>query len=66
MSGNFREWTATVPQGSETRRIVKDGLRTNPMKGLRCASFSDESVGFKERSLSFRCCLDVGTGEATD
>jgi serine/threonine protein kinase len=66
MSGNFREWTSTVPQGSETRRIVKDGLRTNPMKGLRCASFSDESVGFKERSLSFRCCLDVGMDEATE
>ncbi|MBN2800590.1 MAG: SUMF1/EgtB/PvdO family nonheme iron enzyme [Deltaproteobacteria bacterium] len=59
MSGNFKEWTATAPQGKDARRIVKGGLLNNPVKGTRCAFSLDESISFKEKSMGFRCCRDV-------
>jgi serine/threonine protein kinase len=58
MSGNHREWTNTVHR-KETRRIVKGGIRSNPVKGTRCAPSTDESVGFNSKTLSFRCCRDA-------
>jgi len=58
ISGSFREWTMTAPQEKETRRIVKGGVRHNPQRGTRCSFFTDESTGFKDGSMSFRCCRD--------
>jgi hypothetical protein len=59
MSGNFREWTSTKAPSNPAFRIVKGGLRTNPEKGLRCATTSDERAGFRDATLSFRCCRDA-------
>lgn len=59
MSGNFREWTSTPYRGNDKRRIVKGGLKGDPQKGARCAASNDEAVGFKDPSLSFRCCRDL-------
>lgn len=58
MSGNFREWTASMPQGKDSRRIVKGGQKGAASKGTRCATSSDESMLFSDGSLSFRCCRD--------
>jgi serine/threonine protein kinase len=57
MSGNFREWTSTLPR--KNRVFVKGGLKSAPDKGTRCAMSADESMGFTDKSLSFRCCRDV-------
>jgi len=59
MSGSFREWTDTHPHGKKKRRIVKGGLKSNPIRGTRCAMRTDEGDAFTDRSLSFRCCRDV-------
>lgn len=59
ISGSFREWTATAPQGKDARRIVKGGMRQNPARGTRCGFFTDESIAFKDGSMSFRCCRDL-------
>lgn len=59
MSGNFKEWTSTAPQGKDSRRVVKGGLLSNPAKGTRCAYALDESLSLKEKSMGFRCCRDV-------
>ena len=57
--GNYREWTGTAPKGKDNRHVVKGGLMGNPYKGSRCASSTDESDGYKDSSMSFRCCRDV-------
>ncbi len=59
MSGSFREWTETTQKGKKKRRIVKGGLKSNPMRGTRCAMSADEGDAFKDTSLSFRCCRSV-------
>lgn len=59
LSGNFREWTSSSPPGKDNRRIVKGGLRSAPQKGTRCGFDVDENPGFKDRTLSFRCCRNV-------
>ena len=59
VSGSFREWTDSNPQGKTNRRIVKGGLKSNPTRGTRCAMSTDEGEAFKDTSLSFRCCRDV-------
>ena len=59
MSGNYREWTGTTHRGKGSRRIVKGGIRSNPLKGTRCALSRDESAGFESNLLSFRCCRDA-------
>ncbi len=59
MSGNYREWTGTPHRGKGSRRIVKGGIRSNPLKGTRCALSTDESAGFESNQLSFRCCRDA-------
>ena len=61
MSGNYREWTSTTAPSNPSRRIVKGGLRASPEKGLRCATTSDERMGFGDATLSFRCCRDVSS-----
>ena len=57
ISGNFREWTSSEPKPG--RRIVRGGIRSNPVKGSRCALATDESAMYRDRSLAFRCCRDV-------
>lgn len=65
MSVGPREWTSTSPSAAKTnRRTVKGGMKGNPERGARCAFAQDESVGFGDSTLSFRCCLDLGTGGA--
>ena len=57
ISGNFREWTSTSPRDREGRALVKGGLKSHPEKGTRCALATDESKGFADKSIGFRCCL---------
>jgi hypothetical protein len=38
--------------------VVKGGLRANNGRGSRCAFAVDESIGYADATLSFRCCLD--------
>jgi len=57
MSGSFREWTSTASKTG--RYLVKGGLKSQPEKGTRCAKSTDESVGFVDSSISFRCCRDL-------
>ena len=59
MSGNFAEWTSTVPSSGSNRRIVKGGMRNNPEKGTRCAFQTDQSEAYADNLLSFRCCRDL-------
>jgi len=59
MSGSYREWTDTPPTDSPKRRIVKGGKAHDSEHGTRCAYEGDESVGFKDSSMSFRCCRDI-------
>ncbi len=59
MSGNFREWTSSMPGKKDSRRIVKGGMRHNPAKGTRCAFTVDEGVAFVDASMAFRCCRDL-------
>ena len=59
MSGNFREWTATATGKSGNRRVVRGGQRGNAAKGTRCAAAVDLAVGYRDKTLSFRCCKDV-------
>lgn len=58
ISGSFREWTSTTPKNSKGRALVKGGLKSHPEKGTRCAMSTDESMGFSDKSISFRCCRD--------
>ena len=80
LSGGKREWTSTQAGSKENRRVVKGGLSSNssmsgentkeptldPIKrrGSRCAFAVDESIGYADNTLSFRCCLDVGAKTA--
>lgn len=57
LSGGFREWTSTQPK--KGRAVVKGGQKSAPEKGTRCATTTDESTGFTDKSISFRCCRDV-------
>lgn len=59
MSGNFREWTGSAPNGKDSRRVVKGGYPNNSERGTRCAFTTDEAVGFKDSAMSFRCCRDA-------
>jgi len=59
MSGGLREWTETVTGASDTRRVVKGGLRSNNERGSRCAFSVDESSSYADATLAFRCCLSV-------
>ncbi|MBX2799051.1 MAG: SUMF1/EgtB/PvdO family nonheme iron enzyme [Myxococcales bacterium] len=54
ISGGFREWTSTSPK--KGRALVKGGLKSSPEKGTRCSMATDESTGFADQSISFRCC----------
>jgi serine/threonine protein kinase len=58
ISGGVREWTTTQPGDKDGRRMVKGGLRANPQRGSRCAYEVDESTGYSEATMGFRCCLD--------
>ncbi len=60
LSGGFREWTNDVRPSKTVRKIVKGGHRGNAERGDRCAYFVDESEGYQDPTLSFRCCLDAG------
>jgi len=60
LSGGMREWTSSSHPRKDGRKLVSSGLRSNPIRGTRCAFSVDESSGFSENSLGFRCCLDVG------
>jgi serine/threonine protein kinase len=60
MSGGAREWTSTG-KGSAGRRVVKGGMKANHKRGSRCAFSMDESGGYADASLSFRCCLDAAS-----
>ena len=59
MSGGPREWTGTSAFSSDSRRVVKGGLRGNNERGSRCAFAVDESATYADSTLSFRCCLDA-------
>jgi formylglycine-generating enzyme required for sulfatase activity len=58
LSGGVREWTAGSPGDKEERRLVKGGFRVNAQRGTRCAFEVDESVGYAEATMGFRCCAD--------
>ena len=58
LSGTFAEWTGSMPEGKDNRRYVKGGQRHNPRRGTRCTFTTDESVAFKDGSMSFRCCMN--------
>ena len=58
MSAGPREWTSTEA-GSAGRRVVKGGMKANHKRGSRCAFSMDESGGYADASLSFRCCLSA-------
>ena len=64
LSGGPREWTASAAGSKGTRRVVKGGLRANNARGSRCAFAVDESAGYADSTLSFRCCLDDSPGAA--
>ncbi|MEC9391464.1 MAG: protein kinase [Myxococcota bacterium] len=57
MSGNLREWTSSQPGAKEDRRVVKGGLRSNNLRGSRCAYSIDERQNFSDSTLGFRCCV---------
>ncbi len=59
MSGNYREWTETTPGGKDGRRLVKGGLARSAIRGTRCAHAEDQSEGFSDDTISFRCCKDI-------
>jgi serine/threonine protein kinase len=59
MSGNLREWTASQPGTKAGRRVVKGGLRSNNLRGSRCAYSNDERMNYSDSTLGFRCCLSV-------
>jgi serine/threonine protein kinase len=59
MSGNVREWTSSLPGAKEDRRVVKGGLRSNNIRGSRCAYSNDEGLTFSDSTLGFRCCLSL-------
>ena len=59
MSGNLREWTASQPGAKDDRRVVKGGLRSNNLRGSRCAYSNDERMNYSDSTLGFRCCLSV-------
>ncbi len=59
MSGNLREWTGSQPGTDTDRRVVKGGLRSNNMRGSRCAYSNDERQNYGDTTLGFRCCLSI-------
>lgn len=59
MSGNFREWTTTLREGSDTRVEVKGGVRAAAEKGTRCSFAKDERRSLGDKSIGFRCCRDA-------
>lgn len=56
LSGSFREWTSTPAK--KGRYFVKGGEKGAPERGTRCASQTDESEAYADKTLSFRCCRD--------
>jgi serine/threonine protein kinase len=68
MSGGFMEWTASAPEGLDSRRYVMGGTRADGSatasqssrhrveRGYRCAYSTDQSIGYSHQTLSFRCC----------
>ena len=64
LSSGLREWTSTENPQKSSRKMVKGGLRSNPVRGTRCAFAVDENSGFSESTLGFRCCLNAD-GTAT-
>ena len=63
LSSGLREWSETPKPGKDGRMLVK-GNQHNPIRGTRCAFAVDESSGFSETTLGFRCCLNAD-GSAT-
>jgi len=63
MSGNLREWTDSKPGAKEGRRLVKGGLRSNNVRGSRCAYANDERENYADHTLGFRCCLSIEEAE---
>jgi serine/threonine protein kinase len=64
LSSGLREWTSGTHPTKDNRKLVKGGVRSNPVRGTRCAFAVDESSGFSESTLGFRCCLNAD-GSAT-
>jgi len=68
ISGGFMEWTATAPEGRDSRRYVMGGVRGDGSsdasqtqrerveRGYRCAYSTDQSTGYSHQTLTFRCC----------
>ncbi len=65
LSSGLREWTSSEHPTKGNRKLVKGGLRSNPVRGTRCAFAVDENQGFSESTLGFRCCLNAD-GTASD
>jgi serine/threonine protein kinase len=64
LSGGLREWTETAHPQASNRKMVKGNVRSNSMRGTRCAFAVDENQGFSEATLGFRCCLNAdGTAD---
>ena len=63
LSGNLREWTASQPGTKADRRVVKGGLRSNNLRGSRCAYSNDERQNYSDTTLGFRCCLSADAVE---
>ncbi len=67
LSSGLREWTDSSHPTKNSRKMVKGGLRSNPVRGTRCAFAVDENQGFSETTLGFRCCLNAdGTATAAE
>jgi serine/threonine protein kinase len=64
MSGNLREWTTSQPGTKVDRRVVKGGLRSNNLRGSRCAYGNDERQNYSDSTLGFRCCLTAPESDA--
>ncbi len=58
LSSGLREWTSGSHPTKDNRKLVKGGLRSNSIRGTRCALSVDEGSGFSETTLGFRCCID--------
>ncbi len=65
LSSGLREWTESPKPGKDGRMLVKGGQH-NPIRGTRCAFAVDESTGFSESTLGFRCCLNADGSAAPE
>ena len=68
MSGGSREWTKTISETNEKRRIVKggDSFGSSASDKYRCGYEADENPQYSDGNTSFRCCLNIDAPELPD